>query len=154
MSAVTGREATLEELRSAFGEMLGAERRLRGRDQHRGGGLSHHQIRALFHLSKEEREITAGCLAKNAEISPASMTAMLDQLERDGYVTRRRSKEDRRQVFVALTDLGRETVATKLALWHAKWLAALDGHSDEELVAAVRVMRTVGTLLDSVGRDE
>jgi DNA-binding MarR family transcriptional regulator len=152
MTVATGREAVLEELRSAFGEMLGAERRLRGRDQHRGGGLSHHQIRALFQLSKEEREVTAGCLAKHAEISPASMTAMLDQLERDGYVTRRRSDEDRRQVFVALTDLGGETVAAKLAMWHEKWLTALDRHSEEELAATVRVMRTVGTLLDSVGR--
>jgi DNA-binding MarR family transcriptional regulator len=151
MTVATGREAMLDELRSAFGEMLGAERRLRGRDQHRGSGLSNHHIRALFHLSKEEREATAGCLAKYAEISPASMTAMLDQLERDGYVTRRRSDQDRRQVFVALTDLGRETVAAKLALWNEKWLTALDGHSDEELAAAVRVMRTVGTVLDSVG---
>jgi DNA-binding MarR family transcriptional regulator len=153
MTVATGREAMLEELRSAFGEMLGAERRLRGRDQHRHGGLSHHQIRALFHLSKEP-EITAGCLAKNAEISPASMTAMLDQLERDGYVTRRRSDEDRRQVLVALTELGREKMAEKRALWSEMWTAALGEHSDEELAAAMRVMRTVGGLLDSLGRPE
>ena len=71
---VATREDVLEELRSAFGELLGAERRLRGRDQHRKGGheLSHHQIRALFHLAKEP-EVTAGCLAKNAELSPADV---------------------------------------------------------------------------------
>ena len=109
MSVATDREALLEDLRGAFGEMLGAERRLRGRDQHRraGGELSHHQIRALFHLAKED-EVTAGCLAKNAELSPASMTAMLDQLEEWGFVARRRSAEDRRQVLVSLTDEGRD----------------------------------------------
>jgi MarR family transcriptional regulator, organic hydroperoxide resistance regulator len=154
MSVATGREATLEELRSAFGELLGAERRLRGRDQHRGGSdLSHHQIRALFQLAKEE-EITAGCLARNAELSPASMTAMLDQLEREGYVTRRRSVQDRRQVLVALTDQGREKMVEKRAVWNDKFIAALGEHSDEELAAAVRVMRAVGGLLDTLGRDD
>jgi DNA-binding MarR family transcriptional regulator len=155
MSTVaTGREAILEELRSAFGELLGAERRLRGRDQHRRGGgeLSHHHIRALFHLAKEP-EVTAGCLAKNAELSPASMTAMLDQLEEWGYVARRRSAEDRRQVLVTLTDKGREKMEAKRVAWSSTFLAALGQHSDEELETAVRVMRTVGGFLDTLGRD-
>jgi MarR family transcriptional regulator, organic hydroperoxide resistance regulator len=150
MSIATGRDATLEELRSAFGELLGAERRLRGRDQHRGGSdLSHHQIRALFYLAKEQ-EATAGCLAKQAELSPASMTAMLDQLEREGYVTRRRSEQDRRQVLVALSDQGREKMMEKRAAWTEKLLVALGEHSDDELAAAVRVMRSVSGLLDTL----
>jgi DNA-binding MarR family transcriptional regulator len=150
------REAILEELRSAFGELLGAERRLRGRDQHRKGRsgieLSHHQIRALFHLAKEP-EVTAGCLARNAELSPASMTAMLDQLEEWGFVSRRRSAEDRRQVLVSLTDQGREKMEAKRAKWNETFLAALGEHSDEDLDTAVRVMRTMGGFLDSLGRD-
>jgi DNA-binding MarR family transcriptional regulator len=154
MTVDTDREAILEELRSSFGELLGAERRLRGRDQHRrtGGELSHHQIRALFHLAKDD-EVTAGCLAKNAELSPASMTAMLDQLEELGFVTRRRSVEDRRQVLVSLTEEGRAKLARKRAAWNDTFLAALGEHSDAELDAAVRVMRTIGGFLDTLGRD-
>jgi DNA-binding MarR family transcriptional regulator len=154
MSTVTSREALLEEVRGAFGELMGAERRLRGRDQHRRGGgeLSHHQIRALFHLAREP-EVTAGCLAKNAELSPASMTAMLDQLEELGYVSRRRSAEDRRQVLVTLTDEGREKVEVKRRMWTEKFSSILGEHGDEELEAAVRVMRTIGGFLDSLGRD-
>src|ERR1700750_954616 len=131
---VATREDVLAELSSAFGELLGAERRLRGRDQHRraGGELSHHQIRALFHLAKEE-EVTAGCLAKNAELSPASMTAMLDPLEEWGFVERRRSAEDRLQVLVSLTDEGRAKLAKKRAVWNEKFLAALGEHSEAEL---------------------
>jgi MarR family transcriptional regulator, organic hydroperoxide resistance regulator len=154
MSTVTSREAILEELRGAFGELMGAERRLRGRDQHRRDGkeLSHHQVRALFHLATEP-EVTAGCLAKNAELSPASMTAMLDQLEELGYVARRRSAEDRRQVLVRLTDEGRGKVEAKRRMWNEKFLSILSEHSDEELDAAVRVMRTMGAFLDTLGRD-
>ena len=154
MTTLTDREAILDELRHAFGELLGAERRLRGRDQHRKGGgeMSHHQIRALFHLAKEP-EVTAGCLAKNAELSPASMTAMLDQLEEWGFVSRRRSAEDRRQVLVSLTDKGREKLEAKRARWNETIRAALDQHTDEELATAVRVMRTMGGFIDTLGRD-
>ncbi len=143
---------TFDALRGAFVELMGAERRLRGRDPHRPGELSHSQVRALFQLAKDD-ETTAGCLARKADLSPASMTAMLDQLEQDGFVTRRRSESDRRQVLVALTDAGRERLASKREHWNAVWLEALGHHSDAELDAAVRVMRTMAGLLDSIGRE-
>jgi len=148
----TGREGTTEDLRGAFMELLGAERRLRGRDQHRHGGLSHAQVRTLV-LLERENVTTAGQLARCAELSPASMTAMLDQLERDGLVTRARSAEDRRQVIVELTERGRETLASKRALWVGKWMQELDGYSEDELRAAIRVMRTVAEFLDTLGRE-
>jgi DNA-binding MarR family transcriptional regulator len=149
--SVAGREALVEQLRGAFVELMGAERRLRGREPHRPGELSHAQVRALFQLEKDE-ESTAGCLAKGADVSPATMTAMLDQLERDGFVTRRRSETDRRQVLVALTDAGRERLAAKHAAWQGRWLEMLDEHPDEDVAAAVRVMRDVAGLLDSLSR--
>jgi len=149
---VAGREAVFDELRGAFVELMGAERRLRGRDPHRPGDLSHGQVRALFQLAEQE-ESTAGCLAKGADVSPASMTAMLDQLERDGFVTRRRSETDRRQVLVALTDAGHKRLAEKRERWNAVWQAALERHSEQELLAAVGVMRTMAGLLDGIGRD-
>jgi DNA-binding MarR family transcriptional regulator len=139
------RAAALDELRAAFAELLGADRRLRGRDPSNG------QVRALFLLASQE-EATAGELAKHAELSPASMTAMLDQLERSGVVVRRRSDTDRRQVIVTLTDAGREQIAERRAAWEQRWRAALGAHSDEEVEAALRVMRTIAGLLDELGR--
>jgi DNA-binding MarR family transcriptional regulator len=145
------RDRALDDVRAAFGELLGAERRLRGRDPHRPGELSAGQVRALFQLERDE-EVTAGELAKRAELSPASMTVMLDQLERDGVVRRRRSEIDRRQVIVSLTDAGRERVAERREAWTALWRDRLAGHGDDELDSAARVMRTVAGLLDGLGR--
>jgi DNA-binding MarR family transcriptional regulator len=142
--------AQLDGLRAAFGELMGAERRLRGRDPRRPGELSHTQVRALVQLAKDE-QVTAGELAKRAELSPGAMTAMLDHLEREGMITRRRSEDDRRQVIVALTESGRSAVAAKRALWEQTWRDALAEHSDEELLAAARVMRTLAGLLDGIG---
>jgi len=45
------RTATLEALRSAFIELMGAERRLRGRSAHKAGDFSAMEIRALFQLA-------------------------------------------------------------------------------------------------------
>jgi DNA-binding MarR family transcriptional regulator len=137
--------AELDVLRTAFGELMGAERRLRGRDPR------HAQIRTLVQIAKDE-QISAGSLAKRAELSPGAMTALLDQLEHDGVITRTRSETDRRQVIVTLTEAGHETVAAKRAHWEHLWHEGLAGHTDEELQTAARVMSTIADILDTVGK--
>jgi DNA-binding MarR family transcriptional regulator len=140
-----------QEVRTAMGELFAAERRLRGRDPHRPGELSAAQVRALFQLERGEA-CTAGELAKRADLSPASMTAMLDQLEHGGMIERRRSDKDRRQVIVSLTDAGHETLAAKRAKIEQRTAEVLSPYDDEELDAAIRVMRSLAELLDSLGR--
>lgn len=142
---------TAESLRSAFIELMGAERRLRGRSPHRAGDLSATEVRALFQLERDA-EVSAGCLARNADVSPASMTAMLDHLEADGMVSRRRSETDRRQVAVSLTDKGRACLTRKRAVWDGAWHALTEHHSDADLAAAAAVMHDIAGLLDSLGR--
>jgi DNA-binding MarR family transcriptional regulator len=142
-------QATLDELRAAFGELLGAERRLRGRDQQRESKLTFAQVRALFILADCE-EATAGQLARAADLNPASVTGMLDALERDGIVTRRRSDRDRRSVLVSLTASGREMLADKRELWRSIWREHLGAFQPEDLDAAARVLRGIAGLLDDL----
>jgi DNA-binding MarR family transcriptional regulator len=142
---------TAESLRSAFIELMGAERRLRGRSPHRAGDLSATEIRALFQLEREA-EVSAGSLAKHADVSPASMTAMLDHLDADGMVARRRSETDRRQVIVSLTDKGRECLGRKRAAWDDRWRELTERHADADLAAAAAVMHDIAGLLDTLGR--
>jgi DNA-binding MarR family transcriptional regulator len=143
--------STPDALRSAFIELMGAERRLRGRSPHRQGDLSATEIRALFQLDREA-EVPAGTLAKHADVSPASMTAMLDHLEKDGMVSRRRSEADRRQVIVSLTGEGRECLARKREVWDRAWRELTERHSDADLATAAAVMHDIAGLLDSLGR--
>jgi DNA-binding MarR family transcriptional regulator len=143
------REAQMDEARVALGELLGAERRLRSRDQHRDDGLSHAQVRALFLLGKE-REATAGEIARHAELSAASVTAMLDHLETAGVVERRRSEEDRRVCVVTLTDSGRALVDEKRERWRALWQEQLADLPERDIAAAVRVMRRMSQAIDAL----
>jgi MarR family transcriptional regulator, organic hydroperoxide resistance regulator len=112
--ATTRSSASLDELRVAMGELFGAERRLRGREQQQPRDLTHSQLRALIVLEKSV-EVTAGELAKSADLNPASMTAMLDHLQADGIIERRRSSHDRRVCMVSLTDKGQAIVEDKRA---------------------------------------
>src|SRR3954468_17194170 len=145
MPATATTDAT-EAARLAFVELMGAERRLRARDQKCGPGeLTQGQIRALFTIDVKG-EATAGDLAKAAELSPASVSAMLDHLERDGIVERRRSDRDRRVVVVTLTASGRALLERKRERWRARGAEALAGLSDAELLAAADVMRRMASL--------
>jgi DNA-binding MarR family transcriptional regulator len=143
----TGRAAALAELREGFGELLAAERRLRGRDQHRrDDDLTNAQVRALFALGRHQ-EATAGQIAEAAHLSPASVTGMLDDLERAGVVTRTRSADDRRRVLVRLTDEGCEILAKRRRRWAKRWEQAMADVPDADLAMTAEVMRRIGDLL-------
>lgn len=64
-------------------------------------------LEALFHLGAlNHKQIAEKMLTQEANI-----THVVDNLERDGLVTRERSREDRRVVEVHLTDEGREVIS-------------------------------------------
>ncbi len=145
------RADALTAVREEFGCPLGAERRLRGRDQHQQGHghLTISQVRALFALDAREAA-TAGEIAEAARLSPASVTGMLDELERDGIVTRVRSDTDRRRVLVTLTDEGRTVLSKRRRRWLKRWEAAMGDVPERDLEAAAEVMRRIGGLLDEL----
>ena len=151
VTAPDRRTEALAAVREEFGGLMGAERRLRGRDQHRkvDGDLTIAQVRALFALDVREAA-TAGEIAETARLSPASVTAMLDDLERDGIVTRVRSETDRRRVLVLLTDEGRAVLKKRRRLWLKRWDTAMADVPERDLEAAAEVLRRISGLLDEL----
>ncbi|MFO7783846.1 MAG: MarR family winged helix-turn-helix transcriptional regulator [Thermodesulfobacteriota bacterium] len=69
-------------------------------------GLSVSQYMALRAL-KDAGSCTAGELADRVGISRGTATGILDQLQSQNLVLRRRRPNDRRRVYVSLTRLGR-----------------------------------------------
>jgi DNA-binding MarR family transcriptional regulator len=145
----TERRPSIEDLRLALTQMFGAERRLRSRDHSRPGELTHAQLRALAALGREH-EMTAGQLARSADLNPASVTAMLDQLETAEIVQRHRSTEDRRVCNVSLTPRGWEILERKLASWHLLWEERFAGIPDRDLEVAARVMSEIAEIYDTL----
>jgi DNA-binding MarR family transcriptional regulator len=56
-----------------------------------------------------------------AQLTPATVTQMLDHLAASGHVRRTRSSTDRRVVVTALTAQGEEKVRAKRTLWQQRW---------------------------------
>jgi DNA-binding MarR family transcriptional regulator len=148
-STATGPQAGINELREALNHMFGAERRLRGRDHSRPGQLTFGQLRLIGALGRE-RKMTAGQLAKSADLNPASVTAILDDLEAAGIVQRHRGTEDRRVCNVSLTPQGWQLLERKLAGWQALWAHELAHFTDAEIQVAARVIQRITGILDSL----
>jgi DNA-binding MarR family transcriptional regulator len=144
----TSRLALLD-VRRAIGDVFAAERRLRGREKRRTDELTLTQSIALIRIDREGKT-TAGDLASAAGLNPASVTAMLDQLERSGIVKRTRSQSDRRVVLVSLTELGEQQLIAVRARWDALWNTVFADVSDKDLVVAVGVMRRIAGMIDDV----
>jgi DNA-binding MarR family transcriptional regulator len=71
-------------------------------------GLSQGRFAVLMLLIDGTGEgSTPSVLAERAGVTRATMTGLLDGLERDGLVVREPATQDRRNVFIHLTDKGR-----------------------------------------------
>lgn len=151
-------QAELDGLAKSFKRVFRTLRRLRGRDTHLAGDdVSHAQFELLIELY-ERGPLPAGELAIAAQLTPATVTQMLDHLASSGHVERTRSDADRRIVVTRLTALGRRKVQDKRALWQTRWQEALSDLSAEELRVAAQVLDRLGSMFDetppgSCGRD-
>jgi MarR family transcriptional regulator, organic hydroperoxide resistance regulator len=142
------RDEALTQLGGAFKGIMGALRRLRGRETHlHGEQLSFAQYHLLFGLAGE-CELSTSKLAAAADLSPATVTQMLDGLVAMGLVERTRSQSDRRVVTCALTERGRELITEKRAQWETRWRETLEGFSGEELATAAAVLERIRAMYD------
>jgi len=94
--------------------------------------------------------LPANALAERLLISGASVTSLVDTLEKRGLVQRTRSEADRRLVYVGLTDAAQAVIDDFLAeitAVHAAMFAVLDDAEREQLVQLLaRVAAHVETL--------
>ncbi|MEW5250093.1 MarR family winged helix-turn-helix transcriptional regulator [Microbulbifer discodermiae] len=92
--------------------LVALRRVIRATDLHskylaRTSGLTAPQV-LLLQAIRDRGEVTIGELANEVSLSQATVTNILDRLEKRGLVFRQRSKEDRRKVHAHLTDQGQE----------------------------------------------
>jgi len=95
--------------------LVALRRIIRAVDRHSGYLAQRYQLTGpqlyVLQVLGGEAELTAGALAKASSMSQATMTGILQRLERRGLVQRRRSETDKRSVLICLTDAGRELLA-------------------------------------------
>ena len=101
-------------------------------------------------LADSETTVSPNNIADRLIISRASVTSLLDSLEKRGFVKRQPHISDRRMIVVELTDSGRQ-VANKyrpIVHQHQKvWLNALSEKEQEQLIKMLQ--RLQASLMDS-----
>jgi DNA-binding MarR family transcriptional regulator len=93
-------------------------------------------------------ELTVGELASLERVQPPSMTRTVKCLEEDGRVQRRPHETDGRQVVVALTDPGRETVLAdrrRRDAWLNRRLSELTPHERAVLREAAPILERLSS---------
>ncbi|MFT5446088.1 MAG: DNA-binding MarR family transcriptional regulator [Gammaproteobacteria bacterium] len=83
---------------------------IHARELARAAGLTSSQ-RMLLQVLEENGESKAGMVATRLGITQATTTSLIDRLEKAGLVHRRRFDTDKRQVWISLTDAGRERIS-------------------------------------------
>jgi len=94
-------------------------------------GLYRGQPPLLFALWEKEGR-THSELAKRLDVQPATITKMVNRMERTGFVERRQDPEDQRVSRVYLTVAGRAIRADVQQVWHTLEQETLVGFDPEE----------------------
>jgi len=89
--------------------------------------LSEGRFVMLFLLDTAREGLAPNELAERAGVTRATVTGLLDGLEREALIERQAAGQDRRALRIQLTDKGRQT-AKQVFDSHSLWIAGLFGH--------------------------
>ena len=103
----------------------------------------------LIELS-EQGPLSAGDLAAAAQLTPATVTQMLDHLAASGHVERTRSESDRRVVVSCLTAQGESKVRAKRTIWQERWESILADVDAEDLRITTNVLERLNAVFEDV----
>lgn len=109
-------------------------------------GLSIPKMRALAVLAVKDR-LTVNELAVYSMAEQPTMSRTLDQLERDGLITRTVSETDSRVRLCSLTAPGREIYRRTWPEMDAAESAMFDGISEDD---RAHLLATLGRMLDNI----
>ena len=104
-------------------------------------GLNRTDVRALVAIMDAARRgeaLTAGRLGEAVDLRSASVTALVDRLEKVGHVRRVRDPEDRRRVGLEMSDAAMAAGAEHFGGLARDLSAAMERYSDEELAVVRR----------------
>jgi DNA-binding MarR family transcriptional regulator len=123
-------------------------------EQHWGRYLAEHHgltsagMRVLLILLRVG-DCTHRDMAERCFVRPATLTGIVDTLERDGFVTRGQNPHDRRSVQLSLTDRGRETARALVELMHSdRPLTSVDADPAKRQVVREFLAELITTMSD------
>lgn len=146
LSPSLSREAL--QLKVAMQVMLTARRwKLWMGEMFRNAGHTGAPIVVLYHLADEPKGLTLLELSVRMELSGASLTRLVQRLERDGFVSRHRMIGDGRSWLIIMEPAGRAEMQAFEVHAAAMRQRVFQGIPEDDLATVVRVMNAVADKL-------
>ena len=120
-------------------------------------GLGRTDVRALVAVMDAARHgeaLTAGRLGSAVELSSASVTALVDRLERAGHLRRVRDHVDRRRVTLEMSPEAMAAGAEFFGGLQQDLMGAMQGYSDEELAVVHRFLTGMTEVIERHARSD
>jgi DNA-binding MarR family transcriptional regulator len=139
---------------NAAEEVLTALRRLiRATDLHsrhleKTVGLTAPQL-LLLQILRQRGQVTIGVLAREMNLSQATVTTVMDRLEDRQLVTRIRSSEDKRKVFAAMTDAGEKLLINAPPLLQQNFIRQFQDLQNWEQAMILSSLQRVAQMMDA-----
>lgn len=111
-------------------------------------GLTGPQLMALRAVERLG-DPTLGAIAREISIGKATLTGIIDRLERQLLVARSRNTSDRRKITVSLTDKGHETLSKAPPLLQDRFRAELRGLEEWERAAMLSTLQRIASMMDA-----
>ncbi|MGQ8366099.1 MarR family winged helix-turn-helix transcriptional regulator [Glaciecola sp. 1036] len=125
---------------------------LRSRQLNKVAGLTGPQIVVLQHLVQNSGAMVKE-IAQSINLSPATVTSILDRLESKSFITRARSQTDKRKVGVSITTLGEQMLKKAPLPLQEHFLnrfAQLEQWEQSQMVAT---MQRIASMMDAEDLD-
>jgi DNA-binding MarR family transcriptional regulator len=118
----------------------------------RESGLTGPQL-LVMQLIGSAGEITAGVVARKISLSQATVTSILDRLERKGLLRRERSTDDKRKVMVTLTEAGGKALEKAPTLMQESFIKAFNRLDDREQALILSSLQRVADMMNAADLD-
>jgi len=121
---------------------------LQSRQLMRDSGLTVPQLVVLQTLSRNG-PMPASALARAVSLSQATITSILDRLERSGHALRERSTTDKRVVHVSLTETGRAAIDAAPDLLRPGFIREFSKLESWERMMMISALQRIAELMDA-----
>lgn len=105
-------------------------------------GINYSQYLILKTLSRSGPQ-KAAQLAEMTQITPGAITSATDKLVVEGYAERKGDKEDRRVVYLEITDKGREFIESLAQEQNKVTMKFFQGLPDEDIQHLIRIYNKI-----------
>jgi DNA-binding MarR family transcriptional regulator len=106
---------------------------------------------AIYHIS-QQKEINQKDLVNKLNITPASVSNIVGQMESQGLLVRVQDEKDRRKFILSLTEKGQKMVFHVIDAWTKIQEKTIQGFTESEKTTFFRLLKQLEENLDKLNK--